>query len=250
MSPEPPDAPARPVHESSPTAGAGLPPERRRLVLVVAAVVAALLAALAIAALGGDDQSGEEDPPATDTPAATEPEPSDETTVAESTETTETVTTAAPTTTTVAPGSLPEGWAPFADPQGAYTIGLPPGWEVRPTGTPTRIDLVEPTTGSMLRIEWVSPPNGDPAATWESSAVNFRANNAGYEQIRIEPVAYRDYDAAMWEFRHGSGPQMHTGNLGFVTNGRGYALMLRTPEEQWAATQPLYEQFKQAFQPT
>jgi hypothetical protein len=43
---------------------------------------------------------------------------------------------------------------------------------------------------------------------------------------------------------------LHTGNLGFVTNGRGYALMLRTPEEQWAASQPVFEQFKQAFQPT
>ena len=54
----------------------------------------------------------------------------------------------------------------------------------------------------------------------------------------------------MWEFRHGSGPVLHTGNLGFVTNGRGYALMLRTPEDRWEASQPLFEQFKQAFQPT
>ena len=63
-------------------------------------------------------------------------------------------------------------------------------------------------------------------------------------------MAYRDYPAALWEFRHGNGEGLHTGNLGFVANGRGYALMLRTPESQWAAMQPVFEQFKQAFQPT
>ncbi|HEX5947757.1 MAG TPA: hypothetical protein VFY82_15840 [Acidimicrobiales bacterium] len=205
-----------------------------------------LLAAVLIPALGDDDQAGRDPTSTTAEPApANESPPPDETTVPETTETTE-----AATTTTESTGSLPEGWAPYADPQGTYTIGLPPGWRVQPTSEPTRIDLVDPATDSLLRIEWVEPPNGDPVGAWQSSAPGFAASNSGYEQIRIEPVSYRDYDAAMWEFRHGSGPVLHTGNLGFVTNGRGYALMLRTPEDRWEASQPLFEQFKQAFRPT
>jgi hypothetical protein len=54
----------------------------------------------------------------------------------------------------------------------------------------------------------------------------------------------------MWEFRHGSGETLHTGNLGFIAAGRGYALMLRAPETEWSAVQPTFEQFKQAFLPT
>ena len=94
-------------------------------------------------------------------------------------------------------------------------------------------------------------PRRRPGGHLARAGWSFRGSNPGYEEIGIAPVAYRDYDAALWEFRHPSGGRMlHTGNLGFVTNGRGYALMLRTPEEQWAASQAVFEQFKQAFQPT
>jgi eukaryotic-like serine/threonine-protein kinase len=264
VSPEPVETPvagpnpgAAPTPAAAPSvrgsAGDGRRPDagdeqRKRLVLVVAGVLALLLAAVALPALGrDDDQAGTDDTPTTEAPSDAASEPSDETTLPEATDTTDTT---APTTTTEPSGALPEGWTPFADPQGAYTIGLPPGWSVQRTDSATRTDLVHPATGSLLRIEWVSPPNGDPVGAWQSSANSFASRNAGYEQIRIEPVSYRDYDAAMWEFRHGSGPVMHTGNLGFVTNGRGYALMLRTPEDRWAASQPLFEQFKQAFKPT
>ena len=114
-----------------------------------------------------------------------------------------------------------------------------------------RYDFRDPATGSFVRVEWTGTPGADPAGTWRELAGSFRGSNPGYEEIGIAPVAYRDYDAALWEFRHPSGGRMlHTGNLGFVTNGRGYALMLRTPEEQWAASQAVFEQFKQAFQPT
>jgi hypothetical protein len=35
-----------------------------------------------------------------------------------------------------------------------------------------------------------------------------------------------------------------------VTGNRGYALLFQTPEHLWAASQPQFEQFRQAFQPT
>jgi hypothetical protein len=237
---------------AAPAAPGDRPDEaRRRLVLIAAGAVAVLLAAIAIPALGDDDEQAGTGNTAT-TQAEADPAPADDATPAPETTASETTaTTEPPTTSTEAPGALPADWAPFADPQGAYTLGLPPGWQVQPTSYPQRIDLVEPSTGRMLRVEWVEPPNGDPVGAWQASVAGFRSNNAGYEEIGIAPASYRDYDAALWEFRHdGSGQRLHTGNLGFITNGRGYALMLRTPEDQWAASQPLFEQFKQAFQPT
>src|SRR5690606_11093971 len=131
-----------------------------------------------------------------------------------------------------------------------YTSGLPPGWRVERTNSPRRIDLVDPTTGSFLRIEWTPTPGPSAEQAWHDLAPWIGANNANYDQIAITPVAYRDYDVALWEFRHGSGEALHTGNLGFVTHGRGYALMFRTSESAWAASQPNFVQFKQTFQPT
>ncbi len=146
--------------------------------------------------------------------------------------------------------ALPAGWAPYRDPQGAYTIGLPPGWRVEPTGSANRVDLVDPDSGSFLRIEWTSSPGADPAQAWRDLASSFASRNANYRELGIGPAAYRDYDAALWEFTHGGGQTLHTGNLGFVAAGRGYALMLRTPEALWDASQPLFDQFQQAFQPS
>ena len=234
--------------------------------LLAAAAVVLVLAAFLVPTLGDDDDQagtegttattaadagpGQPDDAATDAPDETTDAP-DETTDTDEDAPDATETTPTPTTTTTAPaGVLPAGWDSFPDPQGAYTIGLPPGWEVDRTDNSNRIDLRDPATGSFLRIEWVAPPNGDPVGVWQADAVGMSSRLSGYEELGIAPVAYRDYDAALWEFRHGSGPVLHTGNLGFVANGRGYALMLRTPEDQWAASQPLFEQFKQAFQPT
>jgi hypothetical protein len=207
----------------------------------LALVVAAAVAVPALSDGGGDPGDGGEAAATTDPPAAGDDAGPPETT-APSTE--------APTTTTPSGAGLPAGWAPFADPEGTYTIGLPPGWQVRPTGTGNRIDLVDPATGSFLRIEWTASPGADAAQAWRDLAPSFAASNDDYQQIGIGPAEYRDYDAALWEFRHRSdGTMQHTGNLGFVTAGRGYALMLRTPDDLWDDSQVLFDQFKQAFQP-
>jgi hypothetical protein len=237
-----PDSGVTPLSAAVDAAPAPATPRRRpRPALVVAGAGLLLAAVVAVPALVGDDgdPTGEPDSGAEAGAQAG----------AATTDTTAPGTTA-PETTTTAASALPAGWTPFQDPEGAYEIGLPPGWQVQPTDSPTRIDLVDPASGSLLRVEWVSPPNGDPVGAWQAAVPAFASNNSNYQEIGIGPATYRDYDAALWEFRHGSDPTMHTGNLGFVTNGRGYALMLRTPEDQWAASQPLFEQFKQAFQPT
>lgn len=216
----------------------------RQLVVGVAAVLVVVLVSLVAAALPG----GDDDP--SDNASAEDDDSAVDTTAADATTTTESVvppTTPAPAPT---PGALPPGWTLFTDPQGTYTIGLPPGWHVQPTSESYRIDLVDPATDSLLRVEWTGSPRPDAVQAWRDSEGGFAARHPGYQQISISRADYRDYPAALWEFRHGTDPSYHTGNLGFITHGRGYALMFRTPEAQWAAGQPTFEQFQQTFQPT
>jgi hypothetical protein len=239
--------PAPGVGSSAPPGAASSPTARRRvpaLLIGLGGLVLVVAAAVAVPALsdGGGDPGGDGEATATTGPPAGGDDARPPETTAPSTE--------APTTTTPSGGGLPAGWAPFADPAGTYTIGLPPGWQVRPTGAGNRIDLVDPATGSFLRIEWTASPGADAAQAWRDLAPSFAASNDDYQQIDIGPAEYRDYDAALWEFRHRSdGTMQHTGNLGFVTAGRGYALMLRTPDDLWDESQVLFDQFKQAFQP-
>jgi tRNA A-37 threonylcarbamoyl transferase component Bud32 len=243
------------VHGPPPAAGAPPPPgteplptARRRVppaLVAVVGLVLAVAAAVAVPALqdGGDGSGDDGEAAATTDPPGAADEPATPGTTAPST-------TEAPTTTATSGAGLPAGWAPFADPAGTYTIGLPPGWQVRPTGADNRIDLVDPATESFLRVEWTASPSADAAQAWRELAASFATRNDNYQEIGIGPAEYRDYDAALWEFRHGSDPVLHTGNLGFVTAGRGYALMLRTSEDLWDESQVLFDQFKQAFQPT
>ena len=194
--------------------------------LAVAAALAVVVALLALR--GGDGGGGDGDSASQDAPTTT--------------------TTSAPPSTTVPAGTLPAGWSSYADPSGAYTIGHPPGWEVQPVAA-NRTDFRDPATGTFVRVEWTDTPGPDAAGAWREAEPGFRSRNANYEPLGIAEVPYRDYPAAMWEFRHGSGETLHTGNLGFIAAGRGYALMLRAPESEWTAVQPTFEQFKQAFLP-
>ena len=87
------------------------------------------------------------------------------------------------------------------------------------------------------------------SCAWRDLAATFGPSHDNYQEIGIGPTSYRDYNAALWEFRYGSSPPIHAANLGFVTGGRGYALLFTAPEDQWAAQQGTAEQFRQAFQP-
>ena len=178
-------------------------------------------------------------------------EPSDATD--ESTTAPETTsTTAASTTSTTEPSGVPAGWTPHTDPQGMYTIGIPPGWRVDPTAEDYRVDFRDPATGTFVRVEWTTQPGPDVAADWRAQALTMPSKLRNYTEIGITPATYRDYSAALWEFTHTDdrGRPWHTGNLGMLANDKGFALMLRAPEDQWAASQPIFEQFKQSFEPT
>jgi eukaryotic-like serine/threonine-protein kinase len=230
-------APRRPDRSKS----AGRRGRAAVLAMALASLVAAAFAVPTLADDGGDGWDDGLESAASSTTATTAADDGSEPT-----------TTAPQTTDTTAAAqpAIPAGWVAYRDPSGTYSIAHPPGWRVEPRAH-NRIDFIDPASGSFLRVEWTDTPGPDAAGAWFELEPGFASNNAGYERIRIESVPYRDYDAALWEFRHqGGGQTLHTGNLGFLANGRGYALMLRTPEGLWANSQGLFEQLKQSFQPT
>jgi eukaryotic-like serine/threonine-protein kinase len=233
------------------------PPEqpRSRLAMLAVAAVVVLLVVVAASALTRGDGDGEETTgdeatattpaPAGDDPPATTAPPAPETPA-----TTAPATTAPATTAPLAAAgaTIPAGWTAYQDPSGRYSIAHPPGWSVVPR-TDTITDFRDPATGSYLRVDWTDTPKDDPAQDWREQAVVFARNHANYEELGIGPTTYRDYNAAVWEFTYGSGTTVHATNLGFVTGGRGYALLFQTPEDIWAPSQGLNQQFRDAFRP-
>jgi len=213
---------------------------RPRPGLVAAAAAAVLLLVAVVIALRSAGDGGGGDPNAGGTGNATTLAP---TTAAQG----PTATTAAPTTT-VADGAIPADWRVYRGGGGAYTLGYPRDWQVRPAGGP-RIDFVNPKTGAYLRVDWTATPGDDPTADWRNQAQSFARRHPGYQEIGIAPATYRDYNAALWEFRYGNNPRLHVANLGFVTGGKGYALYYQAPESQWAGDQALLRQLKRSFRP-
>jgi eukaryotic-like serine/threonine-protein kinase len=142
----------------------------------------------------------------------------------------------------------PEGWRTFpVGPDGA-TVAHPPDWTPQDRGG-NRTDLVDPDGGRYLRLDWTDTPADDPVADWQAQSQSFGSRHQGYEEIRIEPVSFKDADAAaLWEYRYmADGATLHAYNLGFVAGGHGYALNFQTTEDQWADSQQLWEQLRDSF---
>jgi eukaryotic-like serine/threonine-protein kinase len=233
---------------------------RARLALLAVAAMVVLLVVVAVSAVTRGDEDGEETTrdeatattaaPARNVPTAATTRQAPRTTATTAPATTAPATSAPATTapSAAAGATIPLGWSAYQDPSGRYSIAYPPGWSVVPR-TETITDFRDPATGSYLRVDWTDTPKDDPVQDWREQAVVFARNHANYRELSIGPTTYRDYNAAVWEFTYGSGTTVHATNLGFVTGGRGYALLFQTPEDIWASSQGLNQQFRDAFRP-
>jgi eukaryotic-like serine/threonine-protein kinase len=252
------------VNEGSLTSGGS----RRAWLLMVVVGVLGGLAVLALAARPTSDRSGVSDQAgtneaATETTADTTGEPgaagdpaaatTGTTSAPTSSSTPSTSTTGVRTAEARAPTTashVPDGWIVFTDPEGAYSIAHPPGWNVARGRRDHTVFIRESGTGTYLLVEWTPDPKPDPVADWQAQSDYFATRHEGYVELRIEPYTYRDYNAAMWEFRYqDGGTVLHAGNLGFVTAGRGYALYFQTREPNWNASQDTFARFREAFDP-
>lgn len=147
-------------------------------------------------------------------------------------------------------GSIPDGWTTYTDPAGGYTIAHPEGWQVEDGQYETQKNITDPDTGAYMRVEWTDQPGDDVPGRLQEISDALAARVSDFNQISLEPVEYRDYDAALSEYTYSSGgATLHAYNLQFVTDGFGYALNFQSSESNWSDLQDEFEIFKESFQP-
>ena len=142
---------------------------------------------------------------------------------------------------------VPEDWVTYEDPDIGYQIAHPPDWDV--SVRDAQNTFLSGPGGEFLQIGWRSPPDeAGPVGAWEDYEPSFAARQGDYQRITIEPTTFKGMDAAWWEMTYEG---LHAVNLGFITpDGRyGMALFFNTPEQDWDASQELFEQLRAGFQP-
>ena len=168
-----------------------------------------------------------------------------------------------PTTTTQSPSPSPSTPSPSQTPRATapagyemhrdptrFRVAIPAGWtERRSSGS--YVDFLDPETGGFLRIDQTSTPKSDPVADWEAQEAAVQARLPDYSRIRIEPVDYRGWNAADWEFTwRGASGRIHVLDRGFVTGpGRGYALYWSMPESAWESRLDEFATVAATFRP-
>ncbi len=262
---------ASPVRSPTPAVEQSRP--NRRLWLVTALVAFALVGGIGLFVALGRDRTPEgaaptgidtdPAPPGLTTPPATNPPVSGSTPPATSPSTTaaSTTTTVRPPTTTAAPAPTPTttatpvgvtpvpGGATYTDSETGYRVIHPQGWTVR-DATGNARDFRNPANNSYLRVDWRQPPGPSAEGAWRDSSAAFARRNDSYREIQITPTTYQGHQAALWEYTYREGGRtLHAYNLGIVVGDRyGFALNFQTREEDWAASQVLWEQLKAGFQ--
>jgi hypothetical protein len=141
---------------------------------------------------------------------------------------------------------VPATFTTYRDDEVGYSVAYPASWSISDPGKANATDFRDEATGTYLRVDWVTPPNGTPEGAWEDAAAV-----SSFDTIRIDPTTYRGMDAAVWEYTYSEGgADLHAYNLGFITpNGTyGMALNFQTHEEDWDASQTLWRQLKTGFE--
>ncbi|HYI46542.1 MAG TPA: serine/threonine-protein kinase [Actinomycetota bacterium] len=147
---------------------------------------------------------------------------------------------------------IPPSWVTYKQEAIGFTIAHPGGWQVEENSIDdSSIDFLDPDSSTYLRLDWTDTPGDSPAGAWRSLEQSFEAAHSGYSRIGITPTTFKGMDAATWEFTYvDGGVTLHAIDLGFVTSdgSYGFALNFQTLEEDWAASQPIFEQLKASFQ--
>ena len=191
------------------------PRRRGRLLLVLAVVAAAAAAAVQLAARDGGGGGSGRRPPATERQGT----------------------------------AVPDGWQPYADPQGAYRLAHPPGWTPVDRGAFT--DFVEPGDGRFFRVQ----PTSDglqPLPAQQRLERSFIARHPGdaYRRVRLGTTTFKGLPAAEWEFTFVDGGRPRRGyDVTFTAGGLRHAILFQAGAEQWPASQDDLRAFLAGYRP-
>lgn len=246
-----------------------LPPEpaparHRRLPLAVPAVLALLVGGVVVGVLalgpddGGPDGAGPGAPQQEEAPAdpdtGAEPPADDGADPAPPPEAPEQPAPEAPEVPAPDGGAagpsaeVPDGMERYTDPTG-FSVAVPQGWQAERDGP--RVYLRDPASSAYLLVDQTDSPAADPVADWrqQEPAVAERLEN--YERLgAIEPVEFRGWEAADWEFVFGPGQGTHVLNRNVITApDQAYALYWSVPSARWEELLPVHEQVVASFSP-
>jgi len=145
---------------------------------------------------------------------------------------------------------LPAGYRLVRDPLD-FTVAVPTGWGRRLDGA-TRVDYVSPDGSRFLRIDQVAEAGADAEQAWLDAEPSVADSLSGYDRLRIEPVDYRRWEAADWEFTwEGDSGTVRVLNRGFITDPRGFALYMSGPDSTWEEESlPVFETAAETFEPS
>lgn len=158
--------------------------------------------------------------------------------------------TTPPETDEPAVREVPPGYRLVRDPLD-FTVAVPEGWERR-LDAATRVDFVSPEEDQFIRIEQRAQALPDAEQAWLDLEPDVASSLSGYERIRIEPVDFRRWEAADWEFTwEGDTGTVHVLNRGFITDPRGFAIYVSGPDDTWEdESLPVFEAVADMFRPS
>ncbi len=158
---------------------------------------------------------------------------------------------APPSGPTTGSGAVAAGWVTYTDPSG-FSIKVPPGWSVTSTD-PDEVRFTGPMPGYVILVAWNNDPQADAYTDWEQQAAAKAASDPTYQQISIQRVYYRGWNAADWEFIDSyDGEQTHVLDRGFVVipGTLGYAIEIYGPPAGFpAARAALWNGVTSTFEP-
>jgi serine/threonine protein kinase len=248
VEPRPPVAPRPPMRPPRPAAPVRSPRRRTALLLAVAAalVVASFAGGLSLLAGGSDDPSpqagsgrgatsptpAESDEPQTDEPQADEPQAD----------------------AFGRPEGVPADWVRYTHPSEGWALYHPPGYTVS-DWSPELKQFRDEETRYTLRVDYTDDPRPSALQAWQEASPGFAQRLTNYEQLRLEKVDYRGYDAADLEFTYfDSGADLRVLDRTFIVeDGSGdreaFALYWQVPASRFDESLPQFRRLAAGFVP-
>ena len=144
------------------------------------------------------------------------------------------------------------GWTPYQGPGGIFSVELPPGWSATSTSA-DEVRFSGPQPGVTAVVAWTTHPKPDAYTDWQQQSAATAKRDPSYQDLGIQRVDYRGWNAADWEFL-----AMHDGQLDhFLDRGLivrpgqlAYAIELYGPQARWPSVKAsIWPGLTQTFQP-
>ncbi len=156
-----------------------------------------------------------------------------------------------PSPTAALDTSLPTGWTLYTDQAEGWSVGVPPGYAR--SDRRDQVQFRNDADRRSLRIE-AGTAEGTAVARWRSFSQALRGSLADYTQLSLEPVEFRDYDAADLAFTYTDQTALRVLDRGFVVPREGaadawYGLYWQTNDSDWDAAGSVFTELVRTFRP-